>query len=226
MLTTSPPKLPNIQAIRTMVGKLASGEPVLYKPPMFSQSFVLNPIGQRGSGLIVLAKEAFSGRENPFRLLYYRKLEDLELFTRSSESLRDGGPADSFPGSVGTSSCVLLSKPVKSTKNQTISHKTNLYLYYIQGCFKIGSPPELDDDKARIYGGWRVRLLQYLFEIAQHYTVTMVTLQNFNVAGRGFPPDFEKFFRFHNCSFDISSSPRLLEGEENVYVRKEVALLP
>ncbi len=210
-----------------MLGKLTLGETVTHTPErvgckLLNHGFILKLVGQRGSGLIVNA-QVDDCTKNEFCVLYYPPYEDLAFFVTSAYSLRSNGPSEFFPGTVGVASCEIRTPAIWNIDDK--SDATEIHIEYLQGCFKIGSPPELNAQKARIYGDWKIRLLETIFEIARDLDVGVISFTNLNKNDSGFNPTFEVFSRSRGCDFVCHDSFSLYcDGVKSA--RYEVALFP
>ncbi|MFH1246761.1 MAG: hypothetical protein V1644_00110 [Candidatus Micrarchaeota archaeon] len=101
-------------------------------------------------------REREPGRYNyaSLRIAVYPRPEHLEQFDKSAEILKPGGPAEEFPGAIGSIYVSTTSRPVLSVN-------------YVQSHFKIGSGKyQIPASLAREYAGWRKLALTELVRTA------------------------------------------------------------
>jgi len=105
------------------------------------------------------------GRNTPathFNLVYYPQINHIYKFSEAAKQRRELGPGEKFPGAVGSMHAVLVKRGVKKL----------LRLSYIQAHFKTGDI--ISRNIATKYGGWRIRLLNTLFELVEAEKVTKI----------------------------------------------------
>ncbi len=215
-------------AFKEKTRDLWSGKEILYEAG--SSTFKMKARSASGSGLIVLAQGySFNLANTPSpRLICYPELEDIEIFSRSSESLTPQSPSSLFPGAVGVLSYTpfdICGSSIPSLKGRSdVYLNPHLNINFIQGCFRIGSPPAVEPNRARIYGGWKRRLIECIFEIAKESDIHLVVFYNSNIGIRGFPADFEKISSEMGYSFSIFGDIHQIP-DKNIFTRTEVALI-
>ena len=95
--------------------------------------------------------------ERVLTLAYYPKPEHAAAFASSLAHLKPNGPADDFPGSVGTLKALIGEE----------NGERRIQVVNLQGSFRERKTPELK--KARLgwtYPNWRAHLLEPVFKIA------------------------------------------------------------
>ncbi len=176
-----------IQEINQIIQTLKRGDRTVVEK--FHYKVGLSKIGERGEGLLVRAQTLrekagtdeeigfFDGEKhylpvgNEFEVIYYPKPEESLLFARSADTRMGAGPGTYFPGAVGSANCTIFPK----TGTQDFF---TLEIGYIQGHFKIGEPFELDAKRVRKYGGWKRRIIEYIFQVANESSVEAVIFQS------------------------------------------------
>lgn len=176
-----------IQEISQMIQTLKRGERTVVEK--FHYKVGLSKIGEKGDGLLVKAQTLreksqneegivfFDGEKqylsvgNEFEVIYYPKPEESLLFARSADTRMGAGPGTYFPGAVGSANCTIFPKA-------RAGDFFTLEIGYIQGHFKIGEPVELDAKRVRKYGGWKRRIIEYIFQVATESSVEAVIFNN------------------------------------------------
>ncbi len=101
-------------------------------------------------------------------LAYYPKPEHFDIFARAAENSKHGSFARVFPGSVGTAATMI----------RKLDDKEHLILEDIQGSFIQGKPKELTRSLATKYNGWRIRVLNEVFEDAEARHIPVALMQS------------------------------------------------
>ncbi len=97
----SPVWLPaKAEIVKGLVGKIASGQTVYLKPPKDSE-LQLIVLAKRGA-TIAVSTQPSSEKVIEFTLVFFPRPEDAGIYYMAGRHSRWGGPADTYPGSVGT----------------------------------------------------------------------------------------------------------------------------
>lgn len=124
----------------------------------------LERVREAGRGLIARAEEReLKTRMFPdsFHLVYYPRPEHARQLAENQAYLVEHGPAEAFPGSVGSMHAVF--------------GQGRLKILTLQGSFRQ-KKPELPRALATKYGGWRQHLLHEAFEFAKRVGMEEVEL--------------------------------------------------
>lgn len=112
------------------------------------------------------------------RWIYYPKPEHFKIFEKAAKNVFASGPADEFPGAVGT---IEIEKPKPKTFPKNLPWKKPWEINFMQSHFKQGKPPELTRSLATEYGGWRNRILDLIFKEAIKEKVPSVGMNFFPI---------------------------------------------